>query len=79
MALILSLALIVCGCLYATAVRKKIAHSGTAKQRLSWTLPALALFAVAPVLISTEEVLTLSPITEKVASNGPDCRNRPTS
>lgn len=57
MALILSFVVIVCGCLYATAVRKRIGHSTTTKERLSWTLPALVLFVVAPCLISVEEVI----------------------
>lgn len=63
MALILSFVAIICALLYATAVRKRMGHSTTTKERLSWTLPALILFVIAPCLVSVEEVLRLGIIS----------------
>eukprot|EP00892_Ulva_mutabilis_P004662 jgi/Ulvmu1/2568/UM014_0019.1 len=55
MTVLYSLLVISAGCFYASLVRKKIGHSPTAKARLLWALPALALFCTGPFLISVEE------------------------
>lgn len=68
MAVIWSLSVITVGCLYATAVRKKIGNSSTTKERLLWVLPALALFAAGPCMISVEEVVIECVCTPAFAS-----------